>query len=252
MKKRILIIILISLITISSVLAAIFVFSDSYKRFWEALCDLWQSVKYYFVTVFNLDIDITPTVQDTSNVIQWDNPFPQEQETFFKNAQEYIDLLFNEHNFRMWLYQLGTDVEVWARLATLIIPVLMLIWIAIKNAYFKPKLKHDEDTIPLRIFKSFSKVTFEPIYRFIMDFVAFIKSHAFIWKTWLAVWLFNLNLVSIIVAFISFYFYFAVSFDFASIYSQFVKLFIDLQIIGKYITWWIMTIILYILRRLIR
>ena len=161
MKKRILIIILICLITISSVLAALFVFPDSYKRFWEALCDLWQSVKYYFVTVFNLDIDITPTVQDTSNVIQWDNSFPQEQETFFKNAQEYIDLLFNEHNFRMWLYQLGTDVEVWARLATLIIPVLMLIWIAIKNAYFKPKLKHDEDTIPLRIFKSFSKVTFE-------------------------------------------------------------------------------------------
>ena len=77
MKKRILIIILICLITISSVLAAIFVFPDSYKRFWEALCDLWQSIKYYFVTVFNLDIDITPTVQDTSNVIEWNNPFPK-------------------------------------------------------------------------------------------------------------------------------------------------------------------------------
>ena len=252
MKKRILIIILISLITISSVLAAIFVFSDSYKRFWEALCDLWESVKYYFVTVFNLDIDITPTVQDTSNVIQWDNPFPQEQETFFKNAQEYIDLLFNEHNFRMWLYQLGTDIEVWARLATLIIPVLMLIWIVIKNAYFKPKLKHDEDTVPLRIFKACSKVTFEPIFRFIKDFVSFIKAHAFIWKTWLAVWLFNLNLVSIIVAFISFYFYFAVSFDFGAIYSQFVKLFIDLQIIWKYVTWWNMTIILYIIVDILR
>ena len=52
-------------------------------------------MKYYFVTVFNLDIDITPTVQDTSNVIQWDNPFPQEQETFFKNAREYIESVKN-------------------------------------------------------------------------------------------------------------------------------------------------------------
>ena len=155
--------------------------------------------------------------------------------------------MFNEHNFRMWLYQTGADIELWARLATLIVPIIMLIYIVIKNAYFKPKLKHDVDTKPLRIFKSLSKTFYEPVARFMKAFFAFLKRYAIIWKVWLALWIFNLNLASIIAAFISFYFFFAVTFDFTSIYGQFVKLFIDLQVIGEYITWWNLTIILYII-----
>ena len=35
------------------------------------------------------------------------------------------------------------------------------------------------------------------------------------------------------------YFYFAVAFDFASIYTQFVKLALDLQIFFKVFPWWV-------------
>lgn len=44
---------------------------------------------------------------------------------------------------------------------------------------------------------------------------------------------FNLNFASIIISFFAFYFYFAVSFDIASLYTQFLKLSIDLQVIIK-------------------
>ena len=55
-------------------------------------------------------------------------------------------------------------------------------------------------------------------------------------------WLLNLNLVSIIVAFLAFYFYFAISFDIPGVFIQIAKLAIDLQVILKTIPPWVFVI----------
>lgn len=52
-------------------------------------------------------------------------------------------------------------------------------------------------------------------------------------------WGFNLNLASIIVAFLAFYLYFAVSFDFSSLYGQFCNFFLDIEVVLKHFPWFL-------------
>ena len=55
-------------ITICFVLVSIIVFPNAYIRIWESLQDLWTSLEYYVKKLFNLDIDIHPSVIDKSAV----------------------------------------------------------------------------------------------------------------------------------------------------------------------------------------
>ena len=59
---------------------------------------------------------------------------------------------------------------------------------------------------------------------------------------WIVIWVCNLNFATIIIAFLGYYFYFAVSFDLASIYVQVVKIFIDLQVVVKFVPIWMIAI----------
>ena len=77
--------------------------------------------------------------------------------------------------------------------------------------------------------------------------MAFVKEHNFIWIIWLVIWIFNLNFATIIIEFFAYYFYFAVSFDFDSIYTQIVKLIIDLQVVVKYVPFWVILIFIWLL-----
>ena len=49
-----------------------------------------------------------------------------------------------------------------------------------------------------------------------------------------------MNLLSIVIAFLAYYFYFAISFDVASIYPQFVKLFTDLKVLFIDFPWYLL------------
>ena len=83
---------------------------------------------------------------------------------------------------------------------------------------------------------------FLPVYRLIQGFIEFIKPKKYVWIMWFAMWLFNLNIVSIVIAFLSFYFYFAISFDIPAVFIQIAKLIIDLQVIFKTIPPWVFVI----------
>lgn len=52
-----------------------------------------------------------------------------------------------------------------------------------------------------------------PIKSFFKDYIRFLKEHNQVIYLWGVIWIFNLNLASIIISFFAFYFYFAVSFD---------------------------------------
>lgn len=60
-------------------------------------------------------------------------------------------------------------------------------------------------------------------------------------------WILHLNLASIIIAFFAYYFYFAVSFDVGSIYTQVVKMVLDLQPFFRFFPWWSLVILAYVL-----
>ena len=82
----------------------------------------------------------------------------------------------------------------------------------------------------------------------VKDFIAFCKENDKYHKAWLVLWLLYFNLISIFIAFCSYYLFFTVSWDFVSLYPQLLKLLADLTPMVRFlpgIVWLIIGICVY-------
>lgn len=212
-------------------------FSSSYARLKESVFDLFGGALYYFKALFGARDSPAPSVARYSEI--WGKPTfaPKDMQGFFKSAKRYFTLLFNGKNAREYFGRIAQSVGKFSKIILIVLPCLVVLKIVIKRLYAKENTNHNRDTLPLKIFKSAAKVTYQPIKRLIVGYIAFIKSHAIILKIWAIIWLFNLNCVGIAAEFFAYYFYFAVSFDVPSLYVQAVKLFVDLRVPFKAFPW---------------
>lgn len=234
-------------LTIAFILLGAFVFRVAYCRTNEALIDLYGSFKYYFCVLFGFSVDGIPSVAERSKVLNWDVILPADFETFKANCISFFRLFTSKENFLSWLSETGQKTGKISKIVIIILPCILALWIALKTLYKKHNTKHNIDTLPLRVYKTVTRYTTEPLKRFVRRYAAFVKEHNFIWVIWLVIWVFNLNFATIIIEFFAYYFYFAVSFDFGSIYTQFVKLIIDLQVVVKYVPFWVILIFIWLL-----
>ena len=246
LQKRLNIALTVAL-TIAFILLGAFVFRVAYCRIIEALIDLYGSFKYYFCVLFGFPVDGIPSVAERSKVLNWDVILPADFETFKANCIAFFRLFISKENFLSWLNTAGGKAGVWAKIFVILLPCILAVIIAIKRLYAKGNTKHNVDTVPLRVYKTVTSYTTEPLKRFVRQYAAFVKEHNFIWIIWLVIWIFNLNFATIIIEFFAYYFYFAVSFDFGSIYTQIVKLIIDLQVVVKYVPFWVILIFIWLL-----
>lgn len=234
-------------LTIAFILLGAFVFRVAYCRTIEALIDLYGSFKYYFCVLFGFSVDGIPSVAERSKVLNWDVILPADFETFKANCISFFRLFISKENFLSWLSETGQKTWKISKIIIIVLPCILALWIALKTLYKKHNTKHNIDTLPLRVYKTFTRYTTEPLKRFVRQYAAFVKEHNFIWIIWLVIWVFNLNFATIIIEFFAYYFYFAVSFDFGSIYTQIVKLIIDLQVVVKYVPFWVILIFIWLL-----
>lgn len=233
--------------TIAFILLGAFVFRVAYRRTFEGLIDLYGSFKYYFCVLFGFPVDGIPSVAERSKVLNWDVILPADFETFKANCISFFSLFTSKENFLSWLSETGQKSGKISKIIIIILPCILALWIALKTLYKKHNTKHNMDTLPLRVYKTITRYTTEPLKRFVRQYAAFVKEHNFIWIIWLVIWIFNLNFATIIIEFFAYYFYFAVSFDFGSIYTQIVKLIIDLQVVVKYVPFWVILIFIWLL-----
>ena len=245
--KRRLNITLTIVLTTAFILLGIFTFRQSYCRAIEALIDLYGGFKYYFCVLFGFGTEGLPSVTDYSKVMEWTVILPSDFESFKVNAITYFSMLFSKENFLSWLSAVGTKASVWAKVLTILLPCFLVLIIAIKRMYASGNTKHNVDTIPLRVFKRISAVTYQPTKRFICGYIDFLREHSWIWILWAVMWAFHLNLASIVIEFFAYYFFFAVSFRADTIYTQFVKFVRDLQPFFRFFPWWSLLIICYVL-----
>lgn len=225
-------------ITLVFIACAIFVFNGSYMRVYESFTDLWRSLKYYFCEVFGLPFKVAPSVGDYSQVMGDKVILPDTFNGFIDGAGRYFSLLFNGDNFRAWVEWWGRGLLVFGKLFVLAMPLVLGIVLIIKKVYGRHNNKYGIDTVPLRIFKFISRYTYQPVKRFICDYTTFLKAHNWIYYLWIIIWVFNLNLASIVISFLAYYFYFATTFDFGTLYTQIRKLFIDLRVVLTHLPWW--------------
>ncbi len=246
LQKRLNIALAVAL-TIAFILLGAFVFKVAYCRIFEALIDLYGSFKYYFCVLFGFPVDGIPSVAERSKVLNWDVILPADFEMFKANCISFFSLYTSKENFLSWLNSADGKAGVWAKIFVILLPCILAVIIAIKRMYSKGNIKHNVDTIPLRVFKKISAVTYQPTKRFICGYIDFLREHSWIWISWLIMWAFHLNIASIVIEFFAYYFFFSVSFRVDTIYTQFVKLARDLQPFFRFFPWWSLSVAAYCL-----
>ncbi|MDE6867645.1 MAG: hypothetical protein K2J83_00670, partial [Clostridia bacterium] len=233
------------MISVGLVLLGVFIFRSSYIRLGETLLDFGRSIAYYFCEIFGIPHSITPTVNDFSQVVDNTVPLPDNFDGFKTNALLYFQLLVDKGNFYGWLSYIAGVMTVIMKFSVILIPCFIGLWLAVKQLYGKHNTKYGKDTVPLKVFKFISQFTYQPLKRFVRGYVAFIRENGWIWVCWLIVCALHLNLVSILFGFLAYYFYFAVEFDFGTVYTQVVKLFVDLKTPLIYFPYWALLFIIY-------
>ncbi len=247
MRRRVINIITCALLSAVLVLMGVFVFRTSYIRLIEAFKDFGLSIAYYFCEIFGIPHNITPSVIDITQTSAPSINMPSDFEGFKDNSAQYFSLLVDKGNFYGWLAHISGVMAVLGKILVIAAPCVIAIIFIIKALYGRENNKHGKDTVPLKVFKFISRWTYQPIKRYIREYVAFLREHGWIWKLWLAVLCLHFNLGTIIVEFIAYYFYFATVFDFGTVYGQFVKLFKDLKTPFIYFPYWLLIPLAYYL-----
>ena len=237
-RRRVFNICLSVLITAAFALLAVFVFSDSYLRFGEAVKDFGLSVGYYFCTLFGIEHNIVPSVTEYSSVMDWSILLPSDLEGFTSQSKSFFALLIDGENFASYWAKVGDMMLVLLKVVAIILPCLLVLGLVIWRLYKSGNTKHNRDTTPLRIFKKLSEWIYRPLKITIASFVNFLRENRAVWMLWVGIWAFNLNAASIVMGFLAYYFYFVLSFDVANLYVQVCKLLIDLQVIFRHFPWW--------------
>ena len=225
---------------------AAFWFYPSYLRFFETLTDLYISAAYYSGRVFGTE-EIVPTVTEYSAVFGKNIFLPEDVRGFLQSAREYLSLLLDGENFTGYLSAAGNAVFLFAKILCVALPCVFLLKQLFCVLYKRGNVKHNRDTIPLKIWKSVMKVTYLPVKRFLLSYAAYLKERPAIWKCWAAMWAFHLNLAGIATGAAAYFLYFAASFDVGGLYVQFRKLCIDLKILLRWFPWYLLIFIFLLL-----
>ena len=220
----------------------------SYVRLWETLQELWMSLKYYVCEVFEIPHSTKVSVTENSDVLFWETiPMPSTSKTFWLKTRVYFRLLITGDNWIDYFVEVLWLIGTVANVLLIVLPIVLLLVMIVKKIYNTPNIKHNKDTVPLRVFKRISGATYHPIKGCVMAYVDFLRDNPRWKKVWLWIWLVNINFVSIIVAFFAYYLYFAVSFDVLSIYRQVVNLIKDALLVIRHFPWFITTTIAWII-----
>lgn len=235
------------LLTAAFALLAVFVFSDSYLRFGEAVKDFGLSVGYYFCTLFGIEHNIVPSVTEYSSVMDWSIFLPSDFEGFTSQSKSFFALLIDGENFASYWSKVGDVMLVLLKVVAIMLPCLLVLGLVIWRLYKSGNTKHNRDTVPLKVFKSFSRCLYQPLKRAVLSYRDFLTEHRAVWIFWAVMWAFHLNAASIVMGFLAYYFYFVLSFDVANLYVQVCKLFIDLQVIFRHFPWWFIAFVCWLL-----
>lgn len=232
--RRDIYIILTALLSCVFILVSALCFTSSFIRIFESVKDFGLSIAFYFCEIFGIKHAITPTVNDYTHVFDKPAALPSDSQSFVTSGKSYFALLFSADNFSAW----GNGVAVWLTkflmILVIVIPCVIMLVILIRRIYNQPNNRYGIDTTPLRIYKHIVNCTVRPARRFIGGYIDFVRRHRWIWICWLVLWLCSFNLMTIIIEFFAYYFYFAAAFSFSTLYIQFVKLITDLQVFFVY------------------
>lgn len=225
-----------------------FLFPNALPRVAESFRDFGTSFVYYVFDIFLEDYPcpVQPTVMQMPSWEWSESPweplrlFPWTWEEFKVLWVEYWALFATGENLAAYWEFFSGFFEVLAKLLLYLMPLLVPI-IVYSKKYTQPKepLADEEPgkaaeppseaSAPCRWFESFVFAVFYPVGRWMRSiFTYFYEENRQFFNAWVAIWLLHFNIISIGVSALAWFMYFVVEFDAISLYTQFVKLFMDI------------------------
>ena len=243
-------------ITIGFILISAFCFPYAFPRLGESFRDFGLSIAYHYTELFGFEGLISPTVTSLSEM-PFTMPyfFPETWEEFTIKWKLYWNAFADGNNFINYILSSRGFMKILARILTLALPIIFIFILLIRTIISKKNVRHNQDTKPLIIFKKLSDKVYRPTKKFICEFIDFVKNYSKelpllrkpkpgdivepteikYYQLWAFIWLLNFNILTVLIEFLSFYFYFVISFDFINIYGQVYKLLLDLSVIIEFV-----------------
>ncbi len=121
-----------------------------------------------------------------------------------------------------------------------------------KRIHRQPNNNYNVDTKPLRLYKKIEATTWGKCKVFFKSYADFLNERrGYILAAGL-IWSYNLNAVTIVMEFVAFVFYFAVSFDVLGIFTQIAKLAMDLTVAINFLPWFVWVVVGFLIFDAIR
>jgi len=259
-------------ITLCFVLLIALVFPHGVLRLGEAFRDLGLSLGYFFSEMFGFRNAVVPSVtSQTEMPFTLPGNFPETWEEFKVQFSLYWQTFANEETFFGYFRSMRKGAIISSFVLTLVAPSIIAIAVAICSLIRKKNNRYNEDTKPLKAFKKLSDKTYRPIKARIISFCSFVKEYRLYlsmkqpkpgeikepagiayWEIWLFIAFVAFNIFTIFIEAIAYYFYFAVSFDVASLFGQVYKLLLDLSVVIKFIPTPVLVLIVLLVIGVIR
>lgn len=225
-------------ITLSFLAFAVFLFKASFGRIVESFRDFGLSVAFFFTEMIGKHNVVTPTV---TRLPQLGNiTLPNLPETFaaFRDwCATYRKLFGCKTIFFEYLRTLLKVLSVFGKIMLFVLPIIVISTVLFQQYLRKENNDYNHDSAPLRLTKNMLKKTYYPAKNWVAAFVDFLKENNKYLILWGFIWAYNLNLITVALEFFAYYFYFAVSYNFSSLFTQFVKLAIDVYLSFRFVPW---------------
>ena len=219
---------------------AFFEFRAVFIRMGDAVIDLVLSVTYYFSELYKLDIEVTSTVTQIPDGSS--SPLPMDWTVFKAQCLEVCRLMVDEKNVNEYIAYTGEKIGLYSQLLIPVLFLLLIVGLLAFWCYRTPNKRHNQDTKPLKACKWVSDLTVKRAGRFAKRYLNFLRCHKGFRITLILIWLYNLNFFTIVIEAIAYLFYFSISSNLFSLYTQVIKLGIDLSVAGEFIPVWVQTI----------
>lgn len=235
-------------ITAIFLLCSVFLYGTCFSRILETVQDLWTSFKYYFCFLFLDDQSVIATVTQKS-ATDFTYIFPVDFEAFKAMFVTWIYALGSIENLQKFVVSSSDLILILYTILLCLIIVVFTIKITLSRILRTPSNDYGKDTTPLKAYKRIENF-FSPVAKWIRDFFNFCFSLPYK-KLWLVIWLYNLNVFTIIGECIAYLFYLVSSFDFVNLYVQVYKLFFDITITFSALPWYLWCVVaIYVIRYL--
>ena len=220
-------------------------YADAVGRLLSAFVDLGHSVAWYFCRLFLgwTEMPFSATVLEIPDLdIQKFIPFSLEE--LQRKWDALGEALLQTEWMAAYLNWVSISLRKFLLVLLLLIPIVLMLWMIIKFSMLSERPAEDRnvDSKPLQIFK---KLTFKPFFatkEWLLSFKSFLGDRKYLVAIFVLIWTVNLNMITIVIEAIAFYFYFASTFTFDDLGGQGLKLVIDVIIMfsGAALPFWIL------------